>query len=234
MCTLSVIPTSLGMRVVFNRDERRDRLPALPPSTHRLARRRAVYPVDPVGGGTWIGVNDRGIVAAILNRTPGLVLPAPGRARSRGLIVPAVLSTDDFDAAVSAAARFDPTQYALFRLIVLRGRRAVVLTSDGFGLSSIAADVTRPLLLTSSSLGDDVVAAPRARLFRALMETERSRWPTAQQDFHHHQWPLGPEVSVRMERADARTVSRTMIDVSGDDIRLSYEPLLDIAVNQAA
>jgi len=234
MCTLSVIPTTLGMRVAFNRDERRDRLPAFPPSTYKLARRRAVYPVDPVGGGTWIGVNDRGIVAAVLNRTPGFALPAPGGARSRALIVPAVLSTDDFEAAVSAAARIDPTQYARFRLIVLRGRRAVVFMSDGRRLSSAAADVTRPLLLTSSSLGDDVVAGPRARLFRALMETQWSRWPTAQQDFHDHQWPLRPEISVRMERADARTVSRTVIDVIGDDIRLSYEPVLDSAVNQAA
>jgi Transport and Golgi organisation 2 len=234
MCTLSVIPTTLGIRVVFNRDERRDRLPAFPASTHELARRRAVYPVDPVGTGTWIGVNDRGMVAAVLNRTPGFALPAAGGTRSRGLIVPAVLSMDDFDAAVTAASRIDPTQYALFRLLVLRGRRAVVFVSDGRRVSSAAADVTRPLLLTSSSLGDKVVAGPRARLFRALMETHRSRWPTAQQDFHDHQWPLRPEVSVRMERSDARTVSRTVIDVSGDDIRLSYEPVFDIALNQAA
>ncbi len=236
MCTLTVIPIRLGigMRVAFNRDERRDRLPAFPPATHKLARRRAVYPVDPVGGGTWIGVNDRGVVAAVLNRTAGFALPAAGGARSRGLIVPAVLSMDDFDSAVSAASRIDPAQYALFRLIVLRGRRAVVFVSDGRRLSSAAADMTRPFLLTSSSLGDKVVAGPRARLFHALMETQRSRWPTAQQDFHDHQWPLRPEVSVRMERSDARTVSRTLIDVTGDDIRLSYEPVFDIAVSQAA
>jgi hypothetical protein len=187
MCTVSVVPAALGMRVAFNRDERRDRLPAFPPSSHRLARRRAVYPVDPVGGGTWIGVNDRGIVAAVLNRTPSLPLPERGGSRSRGLIVPAVLSRDDFEAAVSAGSRIDATQYALFRLVVLRGQRAVAFTSDGRDLSSAGADLTRLLLLTSPSLGDDVVAGPRARLFRALMDTPPSRWPTAQQDFHDHQ-----------------------------------------------
>jgi uncharacterized protein with NRDE domain len=222
------------MRVAFNRDERRDRLPAFPPSTHQLARRRAVYPVDPVGGGTWIGVNDKGIVAAVLNRTPDLPWPVPGGARSRGLIVPAVLSADDFAAAVRTAARLDPTHYAPFRLIVLRSRHAVVFTSDGRRLSSAAADVTRPFLLTSSSLGDDMVARPRAGLFRALMDTQRSRWPGAQQQFHEYQWPLRPEISVRMERADARTVSRTVIEVIGGDIRLSYERIVERAVRQAA
>jgi hypothetical protein len=97
------------------------------------------------------------------------------------------LSRDDFEAAVSAGSRIDATQYALFRLVVLRGQRAVAFTSDGRDLSSAGADLTRPLLLTSSSLGDDVVAGPRARLFRALMDTPPSRWPTAQQDFHDHQ-----------------------------------------------
>jgi hypothetical protein len=234
MCTLSVIPTALGMRVAMNRDERRDRLPAFPPSTQQLGCRRAVYPVDPVGGGTWIGVNDTGIVAAILNHTPRLPLPAPAEAGSRGLIVPTVLKANGFDTAVRAASRIDPTQYALFRLIVLHRRRAVLFTSDGRHLFSAPADVTRPLLLTSSSLGDDVVAGPRARLFRALMDTAPSRWPTAQQDFHDHQWPLRPELSVRMERADARTVSRTVVDVSGDDIRMSYEPVAEMALSEAA
>ena len=234
MCTLSVIPTTVGIRIAFNRDERRDRLPALPPSTHQLARRRAVYPVDPVGGGTWIGVNDRGIVAAVLNCTPRLALPAPGASKSRGLIVPAILSTDDLEAAVGAAARIDPAQCALFTLIVLRGRRAVVFSSDGHDLSSAAADVTRPLLLTSSSLGDHVVRAPRERLFDQLVTRDPSAWPAAQQAFHDHQWPLRPAISVRMERADARTVSRTVIDITGDDIRLSYEPVAEMAIGQAA
>ena len=52
-----------------NRDERRDRRAATPPAVHRLQHRTAIYPVDPVGGGTWIGVNDAGLAAALLNRT---------------------------------------------------------------------------------------------------------------------------------------------------------------------
>jgi hypothetical protein len=37
-----------------------------------------------------------------------------------------------------------------------------------------------------------------------------------------------------MDRADARTVSRTVIDVIGGDIRISYEPVVERGLRQAA
>jgi hypothetical protein len=234
MCTVTVVPTATGLRIAFNRDERYDRPPALAPTAHQLLCCTALYPVDPLCGGTWIGVNDRGIVAALLNRT---LRPNPaglGHLSSRGLVVPAILDTELLDAALTTAANINVQDYAPFRLLIIAGTRGHVFESDGFRLSCAHADLTQPYLLTSSSLGDHLVAGPRARLFRRMMNTDPPAWLAAQQQFHDHQWPLRRDVSVRMERSDARTVSRTVIDVTRREIRVFYEPVLDIFVNQVA
>ena len=102
---------------------------------------------------------------------------------------------------------------------------AGVLASDGLTLSVETVDVSRPVMLTSSSLGDDVVEAPRRRLFERLVVRNEGAWLRAQARFHAHQWPSRPEVSVRMERPDARTVSRSQIDVTSQASELCYDPL---------
>ena len=67
MCTVTVVPHETGIRVMCNRDERRSRPAALPPQVHDLGGRLAAFPVDPRGGGSWVGVNDAGIVVTLLN-----------------------------------------------------------------------------------------------------------------------------------------------------------------------
>src|SRR5262249_11399645 len=67
MCTVTVVPTPGAVRLACNRDEQRTRPPALPPQVRRFGRRWAAFPVDPVGGGTWVAVNDTGLAMTVLN-----------------------------------------------------------------------------------------------------------------------------------------------------------------------
>src|SRR5262249_8211042 len=69
MCTVSVVASRGGVRLVCNRDERVSRPVAQPPALHRTAAGVAIYPVDPESGGTWVGVTDRGFAAVLINRT---------------------------------------------------------------------------------------------------------------------------------------------------------------------
>jgi len=48
---------------------------------------------------------------------------------------------------------------------------------------------------------------------------------SAQDAFHTHQWPDRPEISVFMERSDARTVSRTRVEVGPRAVTMRYEPI---------
>ncbi len=117
-------------------------------------------------------------------------------------------------------------EYDRFRLVLVQIMTAVVLTSDGRTLSIETMTVSRPFMVTSSSLGDAGVEVPRRRLFeRSVLKHERALWLDSQARFHAHQGRSRADISVTMERADARTVSRTFISVTSKTMELRYEPL---------
>jgi hypothetical protein len=224
VCTATVVPLGDGFSLAFNRDEQRDRPPATRPALYRLKRRVAVFPIDPLGGGTWIAVNDVGLAAALLNRT---VTPHQPRKApcSRGLIIPRVLESQSLAEALDTSAGLDASQFNLFRLLLIHEARAAIATSTAHAVSIEQIDITNPYMLTSSSLGDAVVEAPRTQLFRQSFTADEQSWRDAQIQFHSHRWPDRPEVSVNMERADAQTVSQSFINVSSRAIRFLYRAL---------
>src|SRR5688572_27675272 len=224
MCTVTVVPHQTGIRVMCNRDERRSRPAAVPPQVHDLGGRLAAFPVDPRGGGSWVGVNDAGIVVTLLN-VSGLSHSSSKEPRqSRGLIVREVLRCASLSHVVETVARLEGSLFEMFRLVAMHRLTAVEATSDGVR-TEIRRPITldRPLLFTSSSLGDALVEAPRRQLFERMVVERRSGWLRGQFRFHRHQWPSRPEISVRMEREDALTVSRTFVEVTRDRRSLLYE-----------
>jgi hypothetical protein len=223
MCTVSVIElprwSGGGFRLACNRDELLTRPVARPPEIRLLGDRRAVTPIDPTSDGTWVGVNDAGVALALLNvnRRDGLTF---GERSSRGRIIPSLLHGDNADHVFNAAAQIDPQRYPPFRLVIIVGLRWGEILSDGRQLDVQAHpfDAT-PLVFTSSSLGDDLVEQPRRELFS---RTVRPPTSDGQDAFHLHAWPDRPHLSVNMSRPDARTVSRTVIEVTDDAATMRY------------
>ena len=233
MCTVTTVPHDEGVRVVCNRDERRTRPAALPPRLLRVGARVAAFPTDPLGGGTWMGVNDAGLVLALLNAAPsGARCDAGGpiaRPRSRGFVVRAMLEHGSADSIVEALGGFDPTLFNPYRLVIVHAPTVTVVSSDGDRLTTSQAPLAHPMLFTSSSLGDALVERPRRDLFERMVVRASGQILDAQARFHRHQWRARPEISVHMQRADALTVSRTLIDVTTCGRRLVYEPLTPAA-----
>src|SRR5688500_17186994 len=98
MCLLIVllgVDPEFPLLVASNRDERRERR-AAPPGLWVGERRRVLSPRDRRAGGTWLGVNDRGMVAGITNvhGAPRLELPT-----TRGALPHLALDQDDLEAA---------------------------------------------------------------------------------------------------------------------------------------
>lgn len=244
MCTISIVPHGHDVRVVCNRDERRDRAVALAPAVYRVGRQQALFPMDPDSGGTWIGVNRAGLVVALLNRNPCAGRAGSARRHgsaaqlaSRGVIVPLLLQCDCGCDGLARLNRLPPAAFAAFRIVLLEGRS--VWTADGGGGVTLQVEqhgVDRPHVFSSSSLGDRVVEEPRRRLFERLISGDRDRWLAGQARFHRHRWQHRPEISVLMSRDDARTVSRTRIDVpgSGRPARMQYEALIDAPERRTA
>lgn len=223
MCTVTLIRRADGFRLVCNRDERRTRRAATAPVLQTAGAARLLFPVDPDSGGTWLGINDAGVLACLLNANPPGGAPT-GR-RSRGEIVPSLIREQTLTDAAQAAQDLDPGGYPPFRLLLADAERSIVLRSAGDRLDFVQPSES-PLMLTSSSLGDDRVEAPRRALFLLLSELHASA-ERAQDVFHGHVWPDRPHLSVSMRRPDARTVSRTAVTLARGLFSMSYQPLAE-------
>ena len=98
-----------------NRDEHRKR-PWDPPARHWPDQPDIVAGRDRTAGGTWMGVNRAGVVAAILNRA-GTLGPAVGK-RSRGEIPLLALRHPNAEQAAAAVGRIDAAEWRDFNLVV--------------------------------------------------------------------------------------------------------------------
>jgi hypothetical protein len=111
-----------------NRDEMLSR-PWRPPAAHWPDRPGVVAGLDELAGGSWLGVNDEGVVAAVLNRRHSLG-PAEGM-RSRGELVLEALDHGDAAEAANALAALDPRAYRSFNLVVADNSGAFWLRHSG-------------------------------------------------------------------------------------------------------
>jgi uncharacterized protein with NRDE domain len=85
----------------------------------------AVAGVDPVAGGTWLGVNARSVLVAITNRRKSEV---PAQPRSRGLLVREMLACPSAAAAAEHAVRaLEQNPYAGGNFLCADAERAVVI-----------------------------------------------------------------------------------------------------------
>lgn len=249
MCTVSVImhPGIAGLesheepgaespqllRIVCNRDEKRIRSEALPPVCRQFGARTAILPIDPLSRGTWIAVNDAGLALCLLNATVhgAQESASTGRTRvvkSRGEIIPSLLDCETVEQAIAAADGLEARDFPPFRLIAASRTHIGVLASDQ---NCIRVQQLRPFrgpfMATSSSLGDERVDLIRRELFAECLRESGSE-VEAQHRFHSHQWPDRKHLSVLMARPDARTVSRTIVEIGIDCVRMVYHSLTEV------
>ncbi len=237
MCTLSMIRSDLQpgpphVRIVMNRDEQRTRPASLPPTLRVIDGTSIIMPIDPASGGTWIAATSRGLVLAILNANPGMSTYAGARGlafsgrRSRGEIIPALAGSATLCDAAESLRSFIAREYPPFLVIALDAQECFVARSDGSALTlDPIVSVPDAEVWSSSGLGDDRVIGPRRELFfSTLTRTPGSRF-RAQEQFHQHAWPDRPEISVLMRRADARTFSRTVLDLFPALVRMTCDHL---------
>jgi hypothetical protein len=164
MCTLVVLRRP-GHRwpliVAANRDEMAAR-PWQPPARHWPDRAEVVAGLDELAGGSWLGLNDYGVVAGVLNRIDSLG-PAAGR-RSRGELVLEALDHAEAARAAEALAELETASYRSFNLVVADSRDAFWLCHrDDGGDGGVELRALPPGLsmLTAHDLNDRT--SPRIR-----------------------------------------------------------------------
>ena len=118
MCTIVILRRAghpWPLLVAANRDEMLSRA-ALAPGRYWPEQPQVIAGRDLDAGGTWLGLNDHGMVAAISNRR-GSLGPAPGL-RSRGEIPLKALAHDKAASAAADLAALDAGLYRPFNLVI--------------------------------------------------------------------------------------------------------------------
>jgi uncharacterized protein with NRDE domain len=200
LCTLILLRRpghEWPLLVAANRDELASR-PAEPPARHWPDRPEVTAGLDEQAGGSWLGLNDWGVMAAVLNRR-GSLGPAEGK-RSRGELVLEALDHADANAAAEALAALDPHAYRPFNLVVADATAAFWIRHGGD--ENI---VTRPIgegltMLTSGEPND--AACARTRRYRSLFERADLPDP-ARGDWSTWRLLLGSRASETGEARDA-------------------------------
>lgn len=155
MCTLIILrrPShEWPLLLAANRDEMVER-PSAPPARHWEDRAEVVAGLDLTGGGTWLGMNDHGLVAAAMNRE-GSLGPEPGK-RSRGELVLEALDHAEAREATGALADLHPAAYRPFNLVVADTRDAYWLRHGGDGEVRVHAIPPGLHMLSATELDDE-------------------------------------------------------------------------------
>lgn len=186
MCTVVLLRRpghAWPLLLAANRDERVDRSWD-PPARHWQERAEVTAGRDREAGGAWLGMNDHGVVAAVLNRS-GSLGPAAGK-RSRGELPLDALDHADAASAAEALGELDAGAYRSFNLVVADAQDAFWIKGEGHGPVQVAEAPEGVSVLTAHDL-NDTAASPRARHYLPIFETtappdpdagDWSRWET--------------------------------------------------------
>ncbi|MEZ5845471.1 MAG: NRDE family protein [Geminicoccaceae bacterium] len=204
MCTLVMLRRPghphWPLIVAANRDELASRK-CLPPGRHWEDRDEVRAGLDVTAGGSWLGVNDHGVMAAVLNRR-GTLGPEAGK-RSRGELVLDALDYADAEAAVSALAHLDPQSWRPFNLIIADNRDAFWLRHAGDGHVSSIPVCEGVTMATAGELNDP--ASARTRRYLPLFRN--AEWPDpATGDWSEWRMLLGASASETGDPMDAMCI----------------------------
>jgi hypothetical protein len=168
VCTVVVSVRPRLILLAANRDERLDR-PWDPPAAWWPDHLGVVAGRDRAGGGTWMGINRHGVVAAVLNR-PGTLGPLAGK-RSRGELPLMALDHPTATVATDALTRLDAAAWRGFNLVLADATGAWFLRGVGHGRPGATRLPDGVSMITAHDPND--LGSPRtARHLASLEATE--------------------------------------------------------------
>ena len=199
--------------VFFNRDELKTRLPASPPNLlDTSSGTKYISPSDPVAGGTWMLVNEHRLTVCLLNRWHETI-PERENFESRGLLVSSMADAMSADEVMQRLQEIDRAPYKPFTLVAIDPYELRAKAWNG----ELLSDENSSPPLTSSSYRFSEVAASRAKVFSNLADHELKSLSQYQQG----ESPASA-YTVRMNRPDAQTWSRSHLSVRANGIHWEY------------
>lgn len=222
MCTVSWLLEQNSYQVLCNRDEKRTRMRAMPPSITLEAELSVLAPRDPQGGGTWIAANSQGTTLAILNGNLGAARTL--KPISRGLLPQRLIRLGSMERILTELERTDLAQFLPFTLLVLNPELPVHKVEWDGELRTLSVESSASGFVTSSSFEPEAVRHSREALFEQMRASRGATTPDLLYKFHESHALQPGAYSPCMHRADAETVSFSWIRVSPSKVSLFYTP----------
>jgi uncharacterized protein with NRDE domain len=183
---------------------------------------RFISPIDPDGGGTWLGVNEFGVTVGLLNfySAEATYAPVSGARVSRGILVMSLLDSGSLEVVTERLERINRQQYMPFILFAIEDATKVAYWRwDG---RELLRRTNPDIPLTTSGFQPEEVISFRRQLLNEALEEHGAVSRDALFAFHAHHDSESPTFSVSMEREEARTVSFTEIYVGAREISYGY------------
>lgn len=217
MCTASWLKSEKKFELFFNRDEARTRGIARPPGVLNKDSVAFIAPRDADFGGTWLAVNEFGLVLCLLNNyqsAASLFKDYFSSFISRGEIIPGLIHAHDVEACRGMAETLECKKFRPFLLAAFQGNSSFTLTWDGK-----TATLGEPQLpLISSAF--NYAAATRNR--RGLLTEAEPLTAEKLLALHRSHLPERGELSICMHRREAHTVSLTRVSVDEESASMEY------------
>lgn len=200
-----------------NRDERLDR-EWDKPGAYWPDRPDVIAGRDRMGGGSWMGVNRHGLVAAVLNR-PGSLGPAPGK-RSRGELPLIALDHATAQQAAAAIGRLDAAGFRTFNMVLADRQGAIFISGLGGGRPQIVP--LAPGLHMVTAHDPDDPTSPRVSRYlprfreAAIPDPAAGDWREWQDILSDGSGPAGSEINVQ-PRGGFGTVCASLLALHADD-----------------
>ena len=232
MCSVSIFIDAGRLLLTANRDELRTRGES-GVKLENYNDLKCIYPVDTESKGTWVGANNYGVVAALLNmyekKHPG--------SQSRGIIIPHILKyTSLHEVHVYLTQSFKPEQFATFVLLVMDKGRIHRYAWDGkmLNVQTSILESSPWIFETSSSVNTVKIQHHRQKLFQQWQQQVKGADIDSEiLNFHLLRDIEDTSSSVCMAREKTHTKSITQISINSDVGEFRYLPpnQLDSAVN---
>lgn len=228
MCTVIYLPQKNGALFSSCRDENPARL-TIPPKVILCNNTSILCPQDKEKSGTWIGANEKGTAAILLNGGFESHIKMGNYTHSRGLIVLELLTTSDIITTwtVLSLINIEP-----FTLVVWHRGKLCQLTWDGQKKHMEQLDAHKPAMWSSSTLYNKPAKDLRSTWFNNIShKTSALNEETLLHFLRQHNDRQNGFV---MHRSDAlKTVSISIMRLKTTKISLTYFDLVNQTNNMA-
>lgn len=224
MCSFSWQDFGDHIGIAFNRDETILRAKAIPPKRFDTEAVQYIMPIDPDAGGSWICVNQFGLVFALLNNYQGQLKPKSDKLVSRGEIIKSLALCKSFEQVLSIVQKLELTKFQPFSLLLVSLKHKYMWDYDGISTGLVTNDLPKHYFSSAHSEAKRVLIERSAvanswpiNSDEDLLKLHRSHMPNnSRTEFEDRTY------SICMHHTKGHTQSLTYITLQAEVVSMKY------------